>query len=230
MLGKGTTGEKITGLILLGCVQLFGQQAPVATNASQLREFPVIMREKISAGTMPIGTKVEAKLLVATLVNGVVIPRGALLSGEVTESVAKSAAEPSRLAIRMDSAQWKNGSAPIKAYLTAWYYPEVTMSNQDLSYEPADAAKSPRNWNGAGTYPDQNNPASQPFPGRDQGHDSPASPPAASSISKRRVLMKNIESTTTGDGAVILTSNHGTIKLDKITTYVLANGDLMPRN
>lgn len=230
MLGKGTTGEKIAGLIFLGCVQLFGQQTSVAPTSSQLREFPVIMREKISAGAMPAGTKVEAQLLIATLVNGVVIPKGAILSGVVTESVAKSAAEPSRLALRMDSAQWKNGSAPIKAYLTAWYYPEVAMSNQDLSYQPADAAKSPRNWNGAGTYPDQNNPASQPFPGRDQGHDSPASPPSASSISKRRVLMKNIESTTTGDGAVILTSNRGTIKLDKITTYVLANGDLMPRN
>jgi hypothetical protein len=129
----------------------------------------------------------------------------------------------------MDSAQWKNGSAPIKAYLTAWYYPPEPLAEQNLAYHP-DYSQSPKGWNGAGTYPDQNNPASQPFPDRDQGRDSPASPPAASSIAKRRVLMKNIESTTTGDGAVILTSNRGTIKLDKITTYVLANGDLIPRN
>jgi len=42
------------------------------------------------------------------------------------------------------------------------------------------------------------------------------------------VLMKNVESTRSSEGAVILTSQHSNIKLDKSTTYVLAAGDLLP--
>ena len=71
------------------------------------------MRQNVAAGTTSVGTKVQAKLAVATLVDGMVVPRDAVLSGEVTESVAKSATDPSRLAVRMDSAQWKKGPAPI---------------------------------------------------------------------------------------------------------------------
>src|SRR5271156_5336201 len=80
-------------------------------------EFPAIMRQNVTAGKTPAGTKVEAKLTVATLVNGVVVPQDAILSGEVTESVGKSATDPSRLAIRMDSALWKNKSAPVELAL-----------------------------------------------------------------------------------------------------------------
>ena len=89
------------------------------------------MRQNVAAGTTPVGTKVQANLVIATMVDSVVIPRDALLSGEVTESVAKSKTDPSRLAIRMDSAQWKNGSSPIKIYLTAWYYPEAAMPGSE---------------------------------------------------------------------------------------------------
>jgi len=41
--------------------------------------------------------------------------------------------------------------------------------------------------------------------------------------------MKYIESTRAGDGGVTLTSEHSTIKLDRLTTYVLAPGDLSPK-
>src|SRR5271155_1243367 len=51
-----------------------------------------------ASGSSAVGTKVEAKLAVATLVTGVVVPQDAILSGEVTESVAKSASGPARLA------------------------------------------------------------------------------------------------------------------------------------
>src|SRR5271167_996536 len=60
-----------------------------APNPTPGLEFPVFMRQKVVAGTTPVGTKVEAKLAVATLVNGTVVPQDALFSGEVTESVAK---------------------------------------------------------------------------------------------------------------------------------------------
>ncbi len=48
------------------------------------------MRQNVVAGKTPVGTKVEAKLTIATLVKGTVIPEGAVFSGEVVDSVAKS--------------------------------------------------------------------------------------------------------------------------------------------
>jgi len=223
--------------VVLGSAALLSQPTPAPPSSSAGLEFPVIMRQNVAAGATPIGTKIQAKLVVATLVDGVVVPRDAILSGEVTESVAKSKTDPSRLAIRMDSAQWKNGAAPIKVYLTAWFYPVATMKPPDLSYEPPDTATSGKNWNGnngpnasrsMGKHPDSRNPT-QPFPAGDTDQDpSVALPSPSSGISKRRVLMKNVESRRNSGGAVTLTSERFNIKLDKVTTYVLAAGDLLP--
>ena len=113
-----------------------------------------------------------------------------------------------------------------------WFYPEANgMAAQDLSYQPADAANSKRNWNGMGTYPDLNNPISQQkFPGPDSNEkDNGAAAAPSSNISKHRVLMKNVEFATAGDGAIVLTSSHSNIKLDKLTAYVLAGNDLLPK-
>jgi hypothetical protein len=221
--------------VVLGCAALPGQPTPAAPSSSGALEFPVIMRQNVAAGTTSVGTKVQAKLAVATLVDGVVVPRDAVFSGEVTESVAKAATDPSRLAIRMDSAQWKKGSAPIvlplapKVYLTAWYYPVAETPPQDLSDESPDNA--PESWkrrNRSPTFPDPTAPASQPFPGRGTGTDLGTLPPSPSSnISKHRALMKNVESMRNSDGAVTLTSKSFNIKIDKVTTYVLATGDLL---
>lgn len=215
--------------IVLASVSLLGQVPPAApvANASQAAiEFPVVMRQNVAAGKTPVGTKVEAKLQAATLVNGTVIPKDAVLSGEVTESVAKSAADPSRLAIRMDSVQWKNGSAPLKVYLTAWYYPTATIAPPDLSYGPTDAQHTPRSWNGEGPYYDPKSPAYQPLPGNAKDKD----PSAMPGTSNHRVLMKDVESVRAGDGAIVITSTHSNIKIDKTTTYVLTAGDLLPAN
>jgi len=95
---------------------LFGQQQPAPSGPSGVREFPVILEQSVVAGKT-VGTKVQAKLEVATLVDGTVIPRNAIFSGEVLESVAKTRTDPSRLAIRMDSVQWKNCSASLKVLL-----------------------------------------------------------------------------------------------------------------
>jgi hypothetical protein len=40
--------------------------------------------------------------------------------------------------------------------------------------------------------------------------------------------MKNVDSTRTSDGAVTLASKRFNIKIDRLTTYVLATGDLLP--
>lgn len=195
------------------------------------------MRQNVSAGSTAVGTKVQAKLAVATLVNGVVIPVGATLSGEVTESVAKSATDPSRLAIYMDAAQWKNGSVSLKVYLTAWYYPEPTPTPQDSSLAPPDANPVVRARNRGGIYPDPTVntsgtvPASDPYPGRDPGRESsPPLPAPGSNTPRHRVLMKDVESTRASEGALTLISKRSNLKLNKQTTYVFASGELLPLN
>jgi hypothetical protein len=225
---------------LLSSAALFSQTMPAPTDSSAGLEFPVVMRQNVAAGATPVGTRVEAKLAVATLVNGVVVPQDAILSGEVTESVAKSATGPSRLGIRIDSAQWKNGARPkvlqltTKVYLTAWYYPVVMPSPQDISDDPMNTAPTPRRRNGspsdsAPPYPTPNLSAAEPFPGHDPSRKVdtfPAPPASESSISQHRVLMRDVESTRNSEGVVTLTSKRSNIKLDKTTTYVFAAGNL----
>lgn len=230
-----STIRRVVLPVAFGATALFGQSKSPAPASTAGLEFPMRMRQNVEAGKTPVGTKVQAKLSVATLVNGVVIPDDAILSGEVIESVAKSATEPSRLAICMDSAQWKNGSAPVvlafasKVYLTAWYYP-VALTPLDFPDGPAGASQSgTQHRGGAATYPDPNTSASPPYSHGNTGKDTGLSPPTASaSISQHRVLMKNVESTRRGDGAVTLTSMRSNIKLDKSTTYVLSAGELLP--
>ncbi len=222
-------GQALLTVILASTLSL-SQPAPAPQSFTAGLEFPVIMRQNVAAGATPVGTKVQAKLTVATLLNGVVIPQDAILSGEVIESVAKSATDPSRLAIRMDSAQWKNRSAPIKVYLTSWYYPAAPLMPGDFSDRPAPYPSGSRKLGGNGAYRTPVAPAAQPFPGgdTDPGKDndtSPASPSPGSNISQHRVLMKKVESTRNHDGAITLTSKHFNIKLDKQTTYVLAAGE-----
>jgi hypothetical protein len=45
-------------------------------------------------------------------------------------------------------------------------------------------------------------------------------------VSKQRVMMKDVESERNRNGAVAITSRRFNIKLDKLTTYVLATGDV----
>jgi len=184
------------------------------------------MQQSVAAGKTPVGSKIQAKLGLATLSQGTVIPRNAVFSGEVTESVAKTKADPSRLAIRMDSVQWKDGTATVRVFLTAWYYPQKDMNGQDLQYGPQEPAN--RTWNGQGQYPDPNSKVYKPFPGSesDKGSSVPDTP--SSATSNRRVLMKDVESVRTDNGDLELVSKRSNIKLDKLTTYVLAVGDLLP--
>jgi hypothetical protein len=227
-------------LVILGTTALLGQSTARAPASLAGLEFPVTMRQNVEAGKAPVGSKVQAKLAVATLVNGVVIPEGAILSGEVIESVAKSATDLSRLGIRMDSAQWKNGLAPVvlalasKVYLTAWYYQPTRPRNSSINDASQgtleNTVSEPRRQRRGGGYSD---PTAQPSLGGDLNQDKGGGGPALSlpesDVTKHRVLMKNVESTRQIDGSVFLTCKRSNIKLDKSTTYVLAAGDLLPQ-
>lgn len=199
--------------VVLGSVFLLAQSSEeqsktpgpttAASGAASVQEFPVTMRQNVVAGKTPVGTKVEAKLTIATLVKGAVIPEGAIFSGEVIDSAAKSKTDPSRLAIRMDSVQWKNGSKPITVYLTAWYYP-LTMREIEIRPEGVDIP----------------NPRMPPDP----------LPPPPPRVAESRVAMKNVGSARGADGTITLSSAKSNIKLDKTTTYVLATGQLTPES
>ena len=211
---------------LAGSCTLLAQQKGPDSGSQAVREFPVILQQNVSAGKTPAGTKIQAKLWVATLVKGTVIPRNAVFSGEVVESVAKTKTDPSRIALRMDSVEWKGGSAAVKVYLTAWYYPPRSASGQDLQYGPQQPAS--RTWNGEGQYPDPNSKVYKPFPGSgsDQGSAVPDTPNATTS--NHRMLMQDVETARGADGTLALVSKRTNIKLDKLTTYVLAGDDLLP--
>jgi hypothetical protein len=225
--------------VLLASVALLGQRQSTPGSSPAGLEFPVTMRQNVVAGTTPVGTKVQAKLAVATLVNAVVVPQDAILSGEITESMAASASGPSRLSIRMDSAQWKNRREPMvltfasKVYLTAWYYPAVPPTqNQDLSSDLPESVPNPRPRTVSPAVRPGSKNTAQPLlpPVPETGTGTLPGPPApASNISTHRVLMKNVEATRTHEGAIALTSKRANIKLDKTTTYVFAAGELASR-
>lgn len=221
-------GSVLTTFVF-GPAAVLGQQKAAAPRAPVALEFPVTMQQNVTAGATPVGTKIKAKLTVATLVNGVVFPRNSVFSGEVTESVAKSATEPSRLAIRMDLVEWKNGSAPITVYLTGWYYPTRMDAGQDLAYGPPNTSATWKTGRGAGTRPDPNSPASQPFPGHETDGSADSGPTAPLAVtSDHRAMMKDVASARNTDGSVAITCTRSNIKLDKVTSYVLAAGELVP--
>jgi hypothetical protein len=92
MFRKASLAGPALLMVILGAAVSYGQQQPPAAPISSgAHEFPAVMRQNVVAGATAVGTKVQARLVIATLVDGVVIPRDAVLSGEVTESAAKSA-------------------------------------------------------------------------------------------------------------------------------------------
>jgi hypothetical protein len=204
---------------------LLGQAKPAAPGPLGAQEFPLTMRQNVTAGKTPVGTAIEARLVVGTMGAGKVFPKNAIFSGKVIESVARTSTEPSRLAIRMDSVRWKDGSAAVKIYLTAWYYPTTVATGQDLQYGPQQSQT--KTWNGEGAYPDPNSPVVKPFPGGDSKSSSDAVPNTTATVTlRRRVPMKNVMSGKHDDGAVVIASTHSDIKLDKLTTYVFAADEL----
>jgi hypothetical protein len=228
----GETIAKMTALLYIVFTAVFvafGQTKPSAVGSATEFDFPVLMRQNVIAGTTPVGTTIQAKLTVATLVNGTVIPEDAILSGEVTESVAKMPTSPCRLAIRIDSARWKNRSVPTvlaikpKVYLTAWYYPAVPLTASDLSSGLPDAGNKMRVGNSTGLFPGERNPTGAPLDTRTTA-DKDSLPAAAPDVPKHRVVMKNVESIWDSNGTLTLSSKYSNIKLDKTTTYVFAAG------
>ena len=96
----------------------------------------------------------------------------------------------------MNSVQWKNGSASLKVYLTAWYYSTKYEMGQEVQYGPQKPAT--KTWNGAGAYPDPNSDTYQPFPKADSTAGAAVPDTPNSITSNHRVRMKDVESAEPG--------------------------------
>ncbi len=65
---RKTISTPLTAIALaLTSVSVLAQQKPVPPPPSAGIEFPVVMRQKVSAGKTPVGTRIRAKLVIATL-------------------------------------------------------------------------------------------------------------------------------------------------------------------
>ena len=110
------------GLLQLCALCGLGQPSPPRAARPGL-EFPLELKQKIVAGQTAVGTAVEGRLVIATFVHGVVIPDGAVFTGRVEESTARSEGKPSRLRLHVTGAKWRGGSAVVDLYLTNVFYP-----------------------------------------------------------------------------------------------------------
>jgi len=193
----------------------FAQQTPAPSSHPALHEFPLTLQQSIESGKAKIGTKVQAKLAVATLFHGVVIPRNAVFSGVVIESDAKTAKDPAKLAIRMETAEWKDQSTSLTAYLIPLYYTTTSQAVPDLANESPDPSS--RTMNGE----QANSPMHGPVPSIDS-QTSQAAIPDTPSSSNRPAPMKNVTLALADEGGAALVSQHANVKLYKLTTYVFA--------
>jgi hypothetical protein len=210
------------GLFAVSLFSLAQQAATPSTSVSHL-ELPVELQQKIVAGSTAVGTPVRAKLTLATLVNGAVIPDGAIITGKVEESVAKNADSPSRLKIHFESAHWKNGGAPLSLFLAGSYYPiEITTTRNDESGMHGEVGVTmggmqpgmPRAPTGVPTADASRNDDTMPDP---QGTIT------TSEVSKHWVRIKGVDTATGADGSLEITSKERNIKLDKGVTYSIQN-------
>jgi hypothetical protein len=202
-------------LIVPGSAGAWGQEQGGTASATETRsvigvqEFPVIFQNSVSAGRTPVGTKIQARLTMATLLNGTVVPQNAEFFGEVVLSEPRTKDQPARLSVRMDSVRWKDGSASVKAYVTNWFYPSAIESGQNsqsgtvLWHDPAT-----------------------PVPGPSYEPSTPDAPDSA--ISRHREKLKDVDSERTSDGTITLVSKQHNLSLDHSTIYVLTPGDLVP--
>ena len=205
--------------VVVACLSAFSlsQQAQAPSARPALHEFPLTLQQSIESGKAAIGTKVQARLAIATKFQGTVIPRNALFTGVVIESTAKAAKEPAKLAIRMEKAEWKEDSLSLTAYLLPLSYSNTAPAVQGLPNE--SPGPSSRTLNGAGD--DANSPMRAPFPTNDS-QAAQAAIPDAPTLSSRPVQMKNVTIALADEGGAAIVSERSNIKLNKMTTYVFA--------
>ena len=114
-------------MIIVACSSGYSGQREPRTTASvtEMQEFPVVFQRSVTAGKTPVGTTIQAKLSMATLLNGIVVPQNAKFLGEIVVSQGRTKNQASRLSVRMNSVSWKNGSAQVKVFLSDRFSPRI---------------------------------------------------------------------------------------------------------
>ena len=211
-------------LVVLGSVCGAAQQAgsPPPQRLERL-ELPAVMQQKIIAGITPAGTAIRAKLSIATLVKGKVLPSGAVLSGHLEESAKRNGNTPSRLKIKFDTAQWKNGTTTLELYFTGCYYPFEITPEQDPASAIPDGLHGSLTMGQVTSSPSHATPSAlgqNPLP-NDYGTN--PGELGGPHVSSRWVREEGTEIMAEPDGSVVVTSAKRNLKLDKGTTYLLTN-------
>jgi hypothetical protein len=232
-IGKAGVGA----IVLATCVTLFAQATKPASSPQPSVELPASLQTKVVAGSTPVGTEVRAKLTMATLMDGVVIPEDAVISGHVEQSVAKTADAPSLLKIKFESARWKKGSALVTLYLAGCYYPiefqsptanDPTGLHGNIGINMGSAAESsPSRTNGglANSGLPNSGGMSGPMDATrlDNNYPDPRPGTTVSEVSKHWVRLENVDTLVTPDGSLQIASQQRNLKLDKGTIYLLRN-------
>lgn len=202
-------------MLALWAAACFAQERPKPSAHPALHQFPLTLQQSLESGKATIGTKVQGKLVIATMFQGIVIPRNAVFSGVVVESNAKSEKAPAKLAIRMDTAEWKDRSVSMSAYLMPLYYAPAVPGVQNLPNESPDPSS--RSMDGEQSQ----SPMQRSYPTNDS-QAAQAAIPESPSMSNRPVKMKNVEIVRADEGGAALASEGANIKVYKMTTYVFA--------
>ena len=196
------------------------------------QEFPATLSQTVEAGKTAAGTAVSARLMMATLVNGVVVPEGATLNGVVEVSAGRSESQPARIKIRMTQAIWKERAIALNLYLADQYYPrraeqapadspldsrdstmrDVLVSTNSILTRGGLVARSPV------TDPDTNTKA-PPTRHADQNAANDASNSAPARGMSGRTKLDRITAVPDGEGGIALVSDLKKLKLDRGTCY-----------
>lgn len=222
------------GLVLLAsCITAFAQQTKTDSNPQPGLEFPAALQRKVVAGSTPVGFVVNARLTMATLIDGVVIPENAVIIGHVEKSVAKTADAPSVIEIKFDSARWKKGSAPLNLYLAGAYYPiefrgpgddpsgihgEVGLTMGGAAQRDPFPSANGGIQNGTGM---SNSGGVPTVDANRQGFPDSRTSMTTSEVSKHWVRLENVDTVSTAEGSLQITSKERNLKLDKGTIYLL---------
>ncbi len=218
---------EIAFVIGVACLLVQAQQPKVNSPVQPRIELPAVLQQKIVAGSTAVGTEVRAKLTIATLVNGVVLPDGAVITGRVEKSLAKTADSLAHLKIKFESAHWKTGDLKLEIYLVGSYYPiEFQTPADQVSGAHAEVGVmvggSPAVGRGRNGIP----PSDAETP-----QDDPTDPRpniTHSEVSNHSVRIKNVDTAVATDGGLEITSNERNLKLNKGIIYSLQSAGAAP--
>ena len=194
------------------------QKQPSSATPSPRLELPAHLLNKIEAGKTPVGTPVQAKLMMATLVRGQVVPENSVLSGMIEESTVKTKETPSRLRIHITSAKWQTGETKLDAYITSMYHPFWSQSssrvrNQPLGLQSPDAYNNDENVERQQRHEELERAAAR-------SQDTSKAPGPDVGVSSHRYPLPDATVATDADGSTSIVSARHNLKLDTKTIYV----------